>query len=381
MLECAPRGRRPGQSAVKAVIFEQFAGPLAVQNVSDPAPPAQGVVVRVRSTGICRSDWHGWQGHDKDIQLPHVPGHELAGEIVALGKDVRNLSEGERVTVPFVSGCGACAPCGRGDPQVCDAQFQPGFTHWGSFAEYVALHHAEQNVVRLPEEMSYETAASLGCRFVTSYRALVQLADLRAGETLVVFGCGGVGLSAVLIASALGARSIAVDIDAAKLELARSVGAELCVDARESRVSERVREYTQGGADVSIDALGSSATLLSSLRSLRKRGRHVQVGLLVGERSDPSVPMGLVIANELVLYGSHGIAARAYRDVFRLIQVRGIPLERVIGPRLGLEQVPAALAALGQFSGVGIHLVDPGVTAPGAAARSGSSPGTGSAAS
>ncbi len=362
----------PGHFAVKAVIFEQFAGPLAVQTVPDPSPPADGVVVRVRSTGICRSDWHAWQGHDKDVRLPHVPGHELAGEIVALGRDVRHLAVGDSVTVPFVSGCGACPTCERGEPQVCDAQFQPGFTHWGSFAEYVALHHADQNVVRLPEGMSHDAAASLGCRFVTSYRALVQLADLRAGETLVVFGCGGVGLSAILIASALGARSIAVDIDPAKLELARSVGAELCIDARAPQVAEQVRAHTRGGAEVSMDALGSSATLRESLLSLRKRGRHVQVGLLVGERSDPSVPMGLVIANELVLYGSHGIAARAYRDVFRLIQTRQIPLERVIGPRLGLEQVPAALAALGQFSGVGIHLVDPARAAllptPGAAA-------------
>jgi alcohol dehydrogenase len=258
-----------------------------------------------------------------------------------------------------VSGCGECSPCGRGDPQVCDAQFQPGFTHWGSFAEYVALHHAEQNVVRLPEDISYDAAASLGCRFVTSFRALVQLADLRAGETLVVFGCGGIGLSAILIASALGARSIAVDIDPAKLELARSVGAELCLDAREPQVAERVHAYTRGGADVSMDALGSSATLRQSLLSLRKRGRHVQVGLFVGERTEPTVPMGLVIANELVLYGSHGIAARAYRDVFRLIESRRIPLERVIGPRLSLQQAPEALAALGQFNGVGIHLVDP----------------------
>jgi alcohol dehydrogenase len=344
---------------VKAVVFEQFGGPLTVQSVPDPVPPAHGVVVRVRSTGICRSDWHGWQGHDRDIQVPHVPGHELAGDIVALGSDVRRLAVGDRVTVPFVSGCGECSPCGRGDPQVCDAQFQPGFTHWGSFAEYVSLHHAEQNVVRLPEDISYDAAASLGCRFVTSFRALVQLADLRAGETLVVFGCGGIGLSAILIASALGARSIAVDIDPAKLELARSVGAEQCLDAREPQVAERVRAYTRGGADVSMDALGSSATLRQSLFSLRKRGRHVQVGLFVGERTEPTVPMGLVIANELVLYGSHGIAARAYRDVFRLIESRHIPLERVIGPRLSLEQVPEALAALGQFNGVGIHLVDP----------------------
>jgi len=360
MLECAPPpAQSGGASIVKAVVFEQFAGPLAVQRVADPEPPVHGVVVRVESTGICRSDWHGWQGHDSDVRVPHVPGHELAGEIVALGSAVRTLAVGDRVTVPFVSGCGACAPCGRGDPQVCDAQFQPGFTHWGSFAEYVALHYAERNVVRLPEELSYDSAASLGCRFVSAYRALVQLAELRAGETLVVFGCGGIGLSAIMIATALGARSIAVDIDRAKLELARSVGAELLLDAREGAVAERVRAATRGGADVSIDALGSSLTLRQSLESLRKRGRHAQVGLLSGERSDPSVPMGLVIARELVLYGSHGIAASAYGDVFRLIESQRVPLDRIIGPHLGLEDVPQQLAALGQFSGVGISLVHP----------------------
>jgi len=363
-----PRAPAPGKPSfqsdkhsVKAIVFEQFGGPLTVQRVADPAPAPDGVVVRVRSTGICRSDWHGWQGHDPDVRLPHVPGHELAGEIVAVGSGVRSLAVGERVTVPFVSGCGQCAPCGRGDPQVCDTQFQPGFTHWGSFAEYVALRYAERNVVRLPESLSYEAAASLGCRFVTAYRALVQLATLRAGESLVIFGCGGVGLSSVLLAKALGARSIAVDIDPQKLELARRLGADVLIDARqEPSVAERVRAETRGGADVSIDALGSSATLRQSLQSLRKRGRHVQVGLLVGERAEPSLPMSLVIAAELTLYGSHGIAASAYGDVFALIERRGISLEAMLGPRLGLHDVPERLAAMGQFAGVGISLIDPG---------------------
>jgi alcohol dehydrogenase len=345
---------------MRAVVFERFGGPLRLERVPDPTPSEDGVVVRVRSTGICRSDWHGWQGHDPDITLPHVPGHELAGEIVALGRGVRNLSIGDRVTVPFVSGCGTCRPCERGDPQVCDAQLQPGFTHWGSFAEYVALRYAARNVVRLPEELSYEAAASLGCRFVTAYRALVQLAELKADETLVVFGCGGVGLSAISIARALGARSIAVDIDTEKLALAQALGAELLLDARtEPALCERVRAATRGGADVSIDALGSSLTLRQSLESLRKRGRHVQVGLLVGERADTTLPMSRVIANELVLYGSHGIAAQAYSDVFGMIRKQGIDLERMIGPRLGLEAVPEQLERMGQFGGVGISLVDP----------------------
>ncbi len=345
---------------MRAVVFEQFGGPLAVQRVSDPTPSADGVVVRVKSTGVCRSDWHGWQGHDRDIRLPHVPGHELAGEIVAIGSEVHGLELGARVTVPFVSGCGACPPCGRGDPQVCDVQFQPGFTHWGSFAEYVGLRYAERNVVRLPDSLSYELAASLGCRFTTAYRALVQLAQLKADETLVVFGCGGVGLSAILIAQALGARSVAVDIDAAKLELARSVGADVLINARaQPRVAAQVVEATQGGADVSMDALGSSLTLNQALDSLRKRGRHVQVGLMVGEPSEVTVPMGKVIANELVLLGSHGIAAGAYADVFELIAKKRVPLERILGPRLRLEDVPAQLEQMGNFGGVGIALVDP----------------------
>jgi alcohol dehydrogenase len=341
---------------MRAVIFEQFAGPITVQHVPDPTPALDGVVVRVKSTGICRSDWHGWQGHDRDIVLPHVPGHELAGEVVAIGGAVRHIAIGDRVTVPFVSGCGACSPCNRGDPQVCDAQFQPGFTH-----EYVALRYAEGNVVKLPESLSYDAAASLGCRFVTAYRALAELAELEEGESLVVFGCGGVGLSAILIARALGARAIAVDVEDAKLELARRAGADVLINARtEPDVAGQVSLVTSGGADVSMDALGSAKTLRQSLESLRKRGRHVQVGLMVGERAEPAVPIGKIIANELVLFGSHGISARSYPAVFELIRTKNVPLERILGPKLGLSDVPAQLERMGQFGGLGITLVDPG---------------------
>lgn len=345
---------------MRAVLYERFAGPITVQRVPDPAPPDDGVVLRVLATGICRSDWHGWQGHDPDIVVPHVPGHELAGEIVAVGRDVKNLSLGDRVTVPFVSGCGRCAPCGHGDPQVCDRQFQPGFTHWGSFAEYVALHYAALNVVPLPAELSVVAAASLGCRFVTAYRAVVQLAALRAGEAMVVYGAGGVGLSSVMIGRALGARVIAVDIDPEKLELARSLGADDIIDARrQPDVARHVVELTRGGAQVGVDALGSALTLRQSIESLGKRGRHVQVGLLVGEAVPPPVPMGRVIAYELVLYGSHGIAARAYPEVFEFIARHRVPLERMVGPRLGLDAAPEFLAGMGSYRGLGVAVVDP----------------------
>ena len=158
--------------------------------------------MRVKATGVCRSDWHGWVGHDKDITLPHVPGHELAGVVEAVGRDVRKWKRGDRVTVPFVCGCGECPQCQAGHQQVCDHQFQPGFTHWGSFAEFVSIHRADLNLVALPESLAFDTAASLGCRFATSFRAVVDQGRTSAGQWVAVHGCGGVGLSAVMIANA-----------------------------------------------------------------------------------------------------------------------------------------------------------------------------------
>ena len=204
---------------MKAVVYEKFKGALQVRQVPEPVPETHGVVVKVRATGMCLSDWHGWQGHDSDIDLPHVPGHELAGEIVETGSEVKNFKSGDRVTVPFVAGCGRCEPCQSGNQQVCDHQSQPGFTHWGSFAEYVKLDYADLNLVRIPDEISDETASILGCRFITSFRAVVEQGRSRAVENFVaVHGCGGVGLSAIMIASALGAEVVAVDINERSLE-------------------------------------------------------------------------------------------------------------------------------------------------------------------
>ncbi len=189
---------------MRAVVFDEFGGPLQVDCVADPTPPHDGVVLAVRAAGICRSDWHGWQGHDPDIKtLPHVPGHEFAGEVLAVGRDVRKWRAGDRVTMPFVAGCGACPECRAGAPQVCDAQFQPGFTAWGAFAEAAAVRYADFNLVRLPDEMDFVTAACFGCRLATAYRAVALQGRVAAGEWVAVHGCGGLGLSAVMIARAL----------------------------------------------------------------------------------------------------------------------------------------------------------------------------------
>ena len=240
---------------MKAVLFEKFQTPPKVVNVEDPTPDAQGVVLKVEATGVCRSDWHGWMGHDSDIELPHIPGHELAGIVEAVGKDVKNWKVGDRVTVPFICGCGSCSECHAGQQQVCLHQEQPGFTHWGSFAEYVPIHQADLNVVALPETMDFATAASLGCRFATSFRAVIDQGKVSAGKWVAVHGCGGVGLSAIMIAQAAGANVIGVDLDPAKLALAQELGAVAAIDGK-TDVVEAIKEITKGGAHVSLDALG-----------------------------------------------------------------------------------------------------------------------------
>jgi alcohol dehydrogenase len=304
------------------------------------------VVVRVAATGVCRSDWHAWKGHDP-VSLPHVPGHELAGIVEQVGADVRRWRTGQRVTVPFVCGCGRCEYCAAGEQQVCPHQTQPGFTGPGSFAERVALHAADTNLVELPDAVGFVAAASLGCRFATAYRALTAHGRLTEGRWLAVHGCGGVGMSAVMIGVALGARVVAVDVSETALRRARELGAHAVVDATSAAdVAAAVREVTGGGAHVSLDALGLPATAVASLRSLRRRGRHVQVGLLLGDSATPPLPMDLVVAQELEIYGSHGMAAHEYPPLLRLVADGVLRPEQLVGRVLGLADAGAALAAM-----------------------------------
>jgi alcohol dehydrogenase len=344
---------------MKAALFTQFRAPIEIAEVPDPQVPDGGVVLKVDATGICRSDWHGWMGHDTDIRLPHVPGHELAGTIVEVSKGIRNFRVGERVTMPFVAGCGHCGPCLSGNQQVCDHQFQPGFTHWGSFAQYVAIHYADLNLVRLPDDMDSVPAASLGCRFATAFRALDAQSRLRAGEWVAIHGCGGVGLSAIMIAKAFGARIVAVDIQADKLELARRFGADVTIDSRSvPDLAATIREVTGGGAQVSMDALGSPATCFNSVACLAKRGRHVQVGLLLGDQSRPPIPMDLVVSRELEIYGSHGIQAHRYGALLGMVASGRLHPELLVTDRYDLAQGVDFLQRMDEFPGTGIRVID-----------------------
>jgi D-arabinose 1-dehydrogenase-like Zn-dependent alcohol dehydrogenase len=339
---------------VRALVFEEFGGPLAVREVPAPRAPDGGVVVRVEASGLCRSDWHAWQGHDPDVVLPHVPGHELAGTVAALGDGARGWAVGDRVTVPFVNACGRCAQCAAGEQQVCARQTQPGFTRWGSLAELVTVDAAEVNLVRLPEGLAASTAAVLGCRYATAYRAVVQVGRVRPGEWVAVHGCGGVGLSAVQTAVAAGARVVAVDVSPAALDLARGFGAASVVDGGAGDAAAEVVELTGGGAHVSLDAVGAAATCEGSVRSLRPRGRHVQVGLLSPAQGRPAVPMDRVIALELEVLGSHGMAAHAYPELLGLVASGRLAPQRLVTRTLSLDEAVEALPAVGRDPGIAV---------------------------
>ncbi|SEB37523.1 alcohol dehydrogenase [Nitratireductor aquibiodomus] len=344
---------------MKAVLFERFAQAPQIATLPDPLPAAHGVVIKVEATGVCRSDWHGWMGHDPDIELPHVPGHELAGAVEAVGKDVQRWKVGDRVTVPFVGGCGSCPECHAGQQQVCHNQFQPGFTHWGSFAEFVAIHQADLNLVALPETMDFVTAASLGCRFATSFRAVVDQGRVSAGQWVCVHGCGGIGLSAIMIASALGANVVAVDISEDKLALARELGATATVNAAAvDNVAEAVFDITNGGAHLSLDALGHPQTCFNSIQNLRRRGRHVQIGLMLAEHSTPQIPMARVIAHELEVLGSHGMQAHRYDAMLAMIQAGKLAPERLVGQQISLEESIEALMAMDRFQSIGTTVIN-----------------------
>lgn len=344
---------------MRAVVIDQPRGRAEVRSVPIPPVAEDGVLVEVKATGMCRSDWHAWAGHE-EIVFPHVPGHELAGIVVETGSAVQKITVGDRVTVPFVCGCGRCQWCRSGQAQVCPDQQQPGFTHWGSFAEYVALHAADSNVVPIPDEIDFATAASLGCRFATAYRALVGRAGVREGEWVSVIGAGGVGLSAVMIARAVGAQVIAVDRNPEALKVAQRLGAKCTVIADSTAdVPGLISELSSGGSHIAVDAVGSEQTSADAILGLRRRGRHVQIGLLPPVEGHPRLPMERVIAWELDVLGSHGMAAADYPEMMKLIADGSLQPQKLVERTIGLDESADLLPVFDQTSVAGITIVGP----------------------
>ena len=328
---------------MRAIVYDAVGAEPRLSDVVPPLCPIDGAVVDVRATGVCRSDWHAWRGHE-EVPLPHVPGHEFAGTIATLGAQVSGFAVGERVTAPFVNGCGHCSWCAAGQAQICPDQTQPGFTHPGAFAEQVVVRAAETNLVRLPDEVDFVAAAALGCRFATAFRALTGHGALADGDWVAVFGGGGVGLSAVMIARALGARVVVVDPSAAARDRAAEFGAEAGLEPAGAVAG--IHRLTGEGAHCSIDAFGSATTAADAVRSLRRGGRHVQAGLMLGRDALAPLPWDVLVSRELQVHGSHGMAAADYPAMLDLVAAGRLQPGRLIGSVIGLDQAGRALTAM-----------------------------------
>lgn len=347
---------------MKAAVVEAFKEPLKIWNDwPDPELGPDDVLVKVRANGICRSDWHLWQGHwdwmGFSPPLPVVLGHESAGEVEEVGSNVQHFKKGDRVVFPFGQACGNCPTCAQGDQQVCDNISMSMFRGAGGFGEYTIVAHGDVNLVPLPEGISFVEGASLGCRFMTAFRGVTAQGKVEPGEWVAVFGCGGVGLAAVDIASAMGANVIAVSRGQEKLDKALELGATHTVQA-DGDVPEAIQEITKGGAHVSVECLGTAATWMPSILSLRTGGRLVRLGMTGDdEKGILPVPVDLMVGKELTIVGSMGMQARCYPEMLRMVESGKINPKSLVTEEVPLEEVNRVFEEMTQFNTLGYSVI------------------------
>jgi D-arabinose 1-dehydrogenase-like Zn-dependent alcohol dehydrogenase len=349
---------------MKAAVIEALNAPMQVHtNWPEPQPGPRDALVRVEANGICRSDWHLWTG-DWDwlgigLSLPAVIGHEFCGVVEEVGPQVTRFKKGERVVAPFNFSCGMCDSCATGHQNVCRSVGFPGVPWSGGYGRLAHVPLADMNLVGLPESIPFVDAASMGCRFMTSFHGVVDQAQVQAGEWVAVHGCGGIGMAAIHVAAALGASVIAVDIDDKKLAMAKDLGAVHTVNATKDSAPAAIQQLTSGGAHVSIDALGEAVTCQNSIMSLRLRGRHLQIGLTSRkEQGQVALPIDVIVFNELRVIGTVGMQPHRYPSMLQMVAAGQLKPGKLIGRTVPIEQAGEVLASMTQYATLGATVVD-----------------------
>jgi S-(hydroxymethyl)glutathione dehydrogenase/alcohol dehydrogenase len=349
---------------MRAAVLNQIPGPLEVAEIEIDDPGPREVRVRVVASGLCHSDLHFMEGK-YDHKTPVVLGHEAAGVVEAVGRDVAGLRPGDHVVACLSVFCGRCPECLSGRPALCDAPErerapeQPPrlsrggvpvqqFAHLAAFAEEMLVH--EHALVKIRPEMPLDRAALIGCAVTTGVGAVINTARVPTGSTVAVLGCGGVGLNCVQGAALAGAsRIIAVDTLAWKLELARTFGATDVVDASEEDAVGAVREMTGGGVEYSFEAIGLKLTAEQSFAMLRAGGTATLIGLIPeGQKIEL---MGTDFLSERRIQGSSMGSNRFRIDIPRFVEfylAGKLKLDELISARIGLDDVNAGYEALKQ---------------------------------
>ncbi len=348
---------------MKALVLTEFGKKMEVMEVPRPELSETGIIVQIKANGICRSDWHfmmgDWDWNGLSVKLPHVFGHEFSGVVEEVGAKVTKYKVGDRVVVPHAHGEGTCEYCLTGHSNICDNGSVAGTTYWGGYGEYVAVPDADRNCVLLPDSVSYEVGAALGCRFMTAFHGLVDQVKLQAGEWIAIHGSGGLGLCLAHIANAIGAKVIAVDINDEALNLAREYGAHVTINSREKDAVQEIMEITDGGAHVAVDALGIAITCQNSLKSLRKRGRHLQLGLTTkDEKGVVPLPVDLIVLKELQLVGSSNMPVSRFPDLMRMVESGILQPEKMITKTVSIEEAADILVDMSEFKTPGLTVVN-----------------------
>jgi len=337
---------------MRALVLEEFGGPFTAKDVPTPTIAPHEALVRVRNVGVCGTDVKIRANKMGLGVIPLIMGHEIAGEVAEVGREVRGFAPGDRVIVNFYLTCGRCQYCRAGRDTLCTEVRQHGFSTEGGFAEY--LKTPGVNLCKVPDHVPLEHACILGDAVATSYHAITKRARVVPGTTLALIGVGGVGLHALQMARMAGGWVIAIDVNEARLELARSLGADAVIDARRGPFHETVRQLTDGqGVDVVMEFVANQQTLPSSYQSVKRAGRLVFVGYT------PQLPLSVMphelVRNELEIVGSRANTKQELQETMDLVG-RG-RIKPIVDRVFPLAEIESAFDALREGRSLGRNVL------------------------
>jgi 6-hydroxycyclohex-1-ene-1-carbonyl-CoA dehydrogenase len=328
---------------MKAILFHGAGKALELSEVPTPKPIAGQLLVKVSACGICHTDLHYIDHGVPTFKAPPlILGHEPSGIVAGVGEGVKNFKEGDKVLLPAVLTCGYCGNCRTGRENICDNMVMFGNHIDGAYAEYVLS--PAKDTLHLPDEVPLQEGSIIADAISTPYHAVVNRGQVKAGDNVVVFGCGGVGINTVQIASAVGASVIAVDVVPEKLAMAKKFGAREVINAKEvERIDKAVKKLTGGGVDVAFEVIGNPATIQSAFSCIRKGGKTVVVGYT---DKNVELPASKIMFFEQEVVGSLGCRPVDYPKIIEMARTGKIKVKELVTNRFPLDKINDAFDLL-----------------------------------
>ena len=334
---------------MKAAVFYGPNQPLKIEEVPPPEPGPGQLLIKTAACGVCHTDLHYIDhGVPTFKKPPLILGHEPSGTVAALGANVSSFKEGDKVLLPAVLTCGQCAFCRTGRENICLSMVMFGNNIDGAYAEYVLA--PAKDTFHLPNEIPLQEGSIIADAISTPFHAIKNRAEVKPGDSVVVLGCGGVGINLVQVAAAVGGFVIAVDISSEKLNWARKLGADVTINPKEDEQwTKTVRKLTGGGADIAIEAIGNPSTIETAFASLRAGGRLVVLGYT---HKDISLNAGKIMYREMEIVGSLGCRPVDYPKLIELCRMGKIKVKDLVTSRFTLDQINDAFDVLRKGEGL-----------------------------